>query len=56
MWGKRLLAVLLSALMLWPSTGIALAESDFAPADPPQDMYAVLQPVMGRRQITYRNG
>lgn len=56
MWGKRLLAVLLSALMLWPSTGIALAESDFAPADPPQNMYAVLQPVMGRRQISYRNG
>lgn len=56
---KRLLAMLLSLLMIWPSVGFSAAAGEdtvFTPAEPPQGMYKVLQPIMGRRQIGYNNG
>lgn len=50
---KRLLALLLSLLMLWPSAGFAVTGEGFVPASPPQGMYAVLQTISGRRQLSY---
>lgn len=58
MIGKRILALVLSVLTIWPSIGLSAAAEDasFTPAAPPQGMYKVLQPIMDRRQLSYKDG
>lgn len=51
---KRICAVFLSLLLVWPAAGFSAAGEGFAPAGPPQGMYPVLQEICGRQQLTYR--
>ncbi|MGI6264303.1 MAG: glycosyl hydrolase family 28-related protein [Acutalibacteraceae bacterium] len=53
---KRWLAAALCLLMILPAGRFAAAENGFVPAPAPQNLYRVVQPICGRRELVYRDG